>query len=147
MVLSILPAIDKAATIQNVREFFYKDFPRLVAQSHINLSYIQSPNFNRTGNKDNVRNTQEDQAITQINAKDIVIETMRIINNFPKEYKVIIKSGFINNQTNLDMCDLIGCGSTKLNQLKKNALVYFADAFTYIDLHVYKDVTGNEVEQ
>lgn len=139
MQLSILPEINKEATIQNVRDFFKNDFPRLVAQSHINLSYIQSPSFDNTGNKDNVRNIQEDSIVRKINAKDVVIETMQIINNFPDVYKIIIKSSFINNLTNNTVCELIGYGPTRLGQLKKESLIYFADAFTYTDLHVYED--------
>lgn len=138
--MGLLPEINEEETIENVRYYFEHDFPRLVAQSHINLNYIQSPSFDSMGGGTSVRNSQEDKIVGKISAKEYVALTMRLISNFPREYKIIIKNGFINHQDNYTLCDGIGCSTTKLNDLKKKALLYFADAFQeFEDLHIYPD--------
>jgi len=142
----MLPEIDKAATIKNTKNYFKEDFPRLVAQSHINLNYIRSPRFDNIGSHDGFSNDQENRTINNLNAKDIVIGTMQIINNFPDTYKVIIKSSFINGMANTYVCELVGYRHARLNELKNESLLYFADAFTFDDLHVYKRNINSEVQ-
>lgn len=138
--MGLLPEINEEETIENVRYYFEHDFPRLVAQSHVNLNYIQSPSFDNEGGGASVRNSQEDKIIGKMSAKEYVTTTMNLVRNFPHDYKIIIKSGFINHQSNSNLMDSIKCGSTKLNDLKNASLLYFADAFQeFEDLHVYAD--------
>ena len=134
----LLPDIDEEKTIKNVKNYFEHEFPRLIAQSHMSLTYIQSPSFDSIGSGNSTRNSQEDKIVGKMGAKEYVGTTMSLINNFPHTYKVIIKSYYINGLSDDDVQELIGYRPTRYKELKKIALLYFADAFiSYYDLHIY----------
>lgn len=134
----LLPDIDRRKTIDNVKNYFDHEFPRLVAQSHVSLTYIQSPSFDSVGNNGSTRNNQEDKIVGKLGAKEYIQITMKLINNCPHDYKVILKSHYIHHLVNTDVQELVGYAPTRYNELKNLALLYFADAFIdCYDLHVY----------
>lgn len=134
----LLPDIDEEKTIKNVKNYFEHEFPRLIAQSHMSLTYVQSPSFDCIGSGINTRNTQEDKIVGKLGAKEYIQITMKLISNCPHDYMVILKNYYIHNMTNIDLQELLGYGQTRCNELKNMALLYFADAFIdYYDLHVY----------
>ncbi|HCD08222.1 MAG TPA: hypothetical protein DEQ50_08210 [Lactobacillus sp.] len=137
-IVGLLPDIDRRKTIENVKNYFEHEFPRLIAQSHISLTFVQSPSFDSIGSGISTRNNQEDKIIGKLSAKEYLKITMKLISNCPHEYMLILKNYYVHNMTNDDLQDLLGYGSTRYNELKNLALLYFADAFTdYYDLHVY----------
>ncbi|MFC6324024.1 ArpU family phage packaging/lysis transcriptional regulator [Companilactobacillus baiquanensis] len=136
--MSLFPEIDETETINNVVEYFERDFPRLIAQSHLNLSYIQSPKFDVIGGGGGTRNSQEDKLVDHISAPEYVKATMRLINNCPDTYRTILKYKYVYGRSSLEVTDMVGYGQTRYNELRKQALLYFADAFMdFEDLHIY----------
>ena len=89
--MGIFPELNKRKTIANVKEYFEKDFPRLRARSHMNLSSLQSPQFDSVSSHSNI-NTQENNIISSIQAQEYVKETYDIINKSPRIYKIILKN-------------------------------------------------------
>jgi len=137
-IVGLLPDIDEKKTIENVKNYFEHEFPRLIAQSHISLTFVQSPSFDSVGTSGSTRNTQEDKIVGKLGAKQYIEITMKLINNCPHEYKMILKNHYIHSMVNVDVQELIGYGPTRYNELKNLALLYFADSFTdCYDLHVY----------
>lgn len=129
----LLPDIDEEKTIKNVKNYFEHEFPRLIAQSHMSLTYVQSPRFDCIGSGINTRNTQEDKIVGKLGAKEYIQITMKLISNCPHDYMVILKNYYIHNMTNIDLQELLGYGQTRCNELKNMALLYFADALHISD--------------
>lgn len=75
----LLPDIDEEKTIKNVKNYFEHEFPRLIAQSHMSLTYVQSPSFDCIGSGINTRNTQEDKIVGKLGAKEYIQITMKLI--------------------------------------------------------------------
>lgn len=130
--MGMFPELNKRKTIANVKEYFEKDFPRLRARSHMNLSSLQSPQFDSVPSHSNV-NTQENNIISSIQAQEYVEETYDIINKSPRIYKIILKNLYILNQSNKVAMELTGYGNTQYNKYKNRALLYFAE--TYQDIY------------
>ena len=60
VLMGLFPELDEKKTIDNVKNYFKKEFPRLKARSHMNLTNIQSPSFDSVGPGGSFRNHQEE---------------------------------------------------------------------------------------
>jgi len=141
--MGIFSKLNKRKTIQNVKEYFEKDFPRLRARSHMNLSSLQSPQFDTIPNTGNTRNNQEDNVISSINAQELVVVAYNVINKAPKIYKIILKNVYLLDQNNTVAMELTGYGASQYAKYKNRALLYFADAYQGVyDLNDYSECTN-----
>ena len=135
--MGLFPELDEKKTIDNVKNYFKKEFPRLKARSHMNLTNIQSPSFDSVGSGGSFRNHQEDKIVQSIWTKEYVKATYQIIENCPRKYMLILKHHYLYEETNEQTMDKIGLESTAYNDSKNKALLYFADAFIdFEDLQV-----------
>lgn len=142
----MFPELNKRKTIANVKEYFEKDFPRLRARSHMNLSSLQSPQFDSVPSHSNV-NTQENNIISSIQAQEYVKETYDIINKSPRIYKIILKNCYLLDQSNTVTMELTGYGASQYAVYKNRALLYFAE--TYQDIYDLSDYsyTDNDLKR
>ena len=115
--MGMFPELNKRKTIANVKEYFEKDFPRLRARSHMNLSSLQSPQFDSVPSHSNI-NTQENNIISSIQAQEYVKETYDIINKSPRIYKIILKNCYLLDQSNTVTMELTGYEPSMFNVYK-----------------------------
>ena len=136
----MFPELDEKRTIKNVKYYFEHDFPRLKARSHMNIASIQSPNFDTVGTPGTARNTQENKVMDQLRAQELVTATYKVINNCPDDYKfkTILKYCYLYGQSNAKTMEVVGYASTRYNECKHEACLYFAEAFSdYYSMQVF----------
>lgn len=138
--MGMFPELDEKRTIKNVKYYFEHDFPRLKARSHMNIASIQSPNFDTVGTSGTAINTQENKVMDQLRAQELVAATYKTVNNCPDDYKfkTILKYCYLYGQSNAKTMEVAGYASTRYNECKHEALLYFAEAFTdYYSMQVF----------
>jgi len=144
--MGMFPELNKRKTIANVKEYFEKDFPRLRARSHMNLSSLQSPQFDSVPSHSSI-NTQENNIISSIQAQEYVKETYDIINKSPRIYKIILKNCYLLDQSNTVTMELAGYEPSMFNVYKNRSLLHFAEMFQGIyDLSDYS-YTDNDLKR
>ncbi len=128
--MGLFPELDEQQTIDNVKYYFLEEFPRVKARAHMNLTNVQSPSFDAVGGG-NGRNSQEDKIYGRLWAIDLVKATYKTIDNCPEENscKTILKYNYLYGKSNTEVMELIGYEKSQYNDLKRAALLYFADAF------------------
>ncbi|AYE37792.1 hypothetical protein D1B17_03750 [Companilactobacillus zhachilii] len=142
--MGLFPKLNKRKTIKNVKDYFEKDFPRLKARSHMDLSSLQSPQFDTIPNTGNVRNNQEDNVISGIDAQEFVKSTYDVINKAPRIYKIILKNVYLLDQGNSVAMELTGYETSQYAKYKNRSLLYFADTYQDIyDLNDYSECTND----
>jgi len=138
--MELFQEIDEYKTIKNVKYYFEHDFPRLKARAHMNIASIQSPSFENVGSAGNTINTQENKVMDQLRAQELVVATYKTIKNCPDDYKykTILKYHCLYGQSNAKTMEVAGYASTRYNECKNNACLYFAEAFAdYYAMQVF----------
>lgn len=139
--MDLLPELDEKQTIDNVRYYFENEFPRLKARSHMDITSIQSPSFDTVGTGGSVQNSQEDKIMSQLWAMDLVKATYKVINNIPDlpyRYQTILKYCYLYGKGNDVAIQMSNYESSRYFECKRNAMLYFAEAFgNYYDMEVY----------
>ena len=138
--MELFQEIDEYRTIKNVKYYFEHDFPRLKARAHMNIASIQSPSFDTVGSAGNTINTQENKVMDQLRAQELVVATYKTIKNCPDNYryKTILKYRYLYGQSNIETMEVAGYASTRYNECKNNACLYFAEAFAdYYTMQVF----------
>lgn len=138
--MGLFPELDEDQTIRNVKYYFEHDFPRLKARSHMNIASIQSPSFDTVGSASNAINAQENKIMNQLRAQELVVATYNTIKNCPDyyKYKTILKYHYLFGETNEKTMEISGYASTRYNECKNAACLYFAEAFAdYYEMQVF----------
>lgn len=136
--MGILPFIDKRQTANNVRNFFTKEFPRLVTRSGYSMNQLQSSKLSSMPSSKTVVNNVELAMINHINADEIVKSVVDAINACPTNYSRILRLSYIDELRDVDVLEQVPYERAQFYRMKRKALLYFADSFvdTY-DLHAY----------
>lgn len=143
--------IDKVKTAQAVKDFFADDFNHCLNLANKHLSDISSPTLdpNNVGSHD-VLNHQDERMAINLDAQACVLAVDHTINSCSYPNNIILYLSFIKNMSNEKLCERLFCQSTKLNQLKNDACVEFAerleywrkkDSTTLEDLRVFENVS------
>jgi len=138
--MELFQEIDEYKTIKNVKYYFEHDFPRLKARAHMNIASIQSPRFDTVGSAGNTINNQENKVMDQLIAQELVTATYKTIKNCPDNYryKTILKYHYLYGQSNIETMEVAGYASTRYNECKNSACLYFAEAFAdYYTMQVF----------
>jgi len=140
ILMGLFPELNEDQTIKNVKYYFEHEFPRLKARAHMDITSIQSPSFENVGSAGNTINTQENKVMDQLRAQELVVATYKTIKNCPDDYKykTILKYHCLYGQSNIDTMEVAGYASTRYNECKNNACLYFAEAFAdYYTMQVF----------
>lgn len=135
----LLPVINEKETKINVREYFNKEFPRLILQAGYSMSEISSSHFSLAPSYNMNISRNEDVVINGLEAQETVKATIKAIKICPGIYNKILLSVYVKGIANNDVEMLLGYSHAQYNRLKGKSFVYFADAFSSIrDFRVYK---------
>lgn len=138
--MGLFPDLDESQTIKNVKYYFEHEFPRIKARAHMNITSIQSPSFDTVGGAGTTINVQENKVMNQLRAQELVVATYKIIKNCPNDYKykTILKYHYLYGKSNIATMEVAGYASTRYNECKNNACLYFAEAFAdYYTMQVF----------
>jgi len=78
--------------------------------------------------------------MSQLIAQELVTATYKTIKNCPDNYryKTILKYRYLYGQSNIETMEMAGYASTRYNECKNNACLYFAEAFAdYYTMQVF----------
>lgn len=149
-----LPEIDEGRTVENVRNYFDNEFPRIVDRCSFSSSLIKSPVFDITGVKSSSGdNSQERKLFKLISNEDnqndrFVEETAKAIQKLSEPYKTILVNVYFKGTTNLDVYRDMKYGPTRYSELKRTAFLKFADKFEpFYNLNITKNKDNSDKSQ
>lgn len=124
--------IDKVKTAQAVKDFFADDFNHYLNLANKHLSDISSPTLdpNNVGGHDGL-NHQDERMTVNLDAQSCVKAVDHTISSCSYPSNIILYLGFIKKMTNEKLCERLFCQSTRLNELKNDACVEFAERLEY----------------
>lgn len=136
-----LPEIDEQRTIENVRNYFDVEFPKMVDRCSFSSALIKSPSFDITGVKSSSKgNSQENKVFNHLNNEmneydKFVESTAYTINRLSEPYKSILVDVYLGNKTNKQAQGTLHISRTRYTELKNTAFVKFAIKFqSFYDL-------------
>lgn len=137
--MGLLRQVDTDRTEKNVKNYFEKEFPRLVLQAGYSMLDVQSPKFDVTGISSlSGDNSTENGMISHFEAQRLVKATVKAINRCPLIYRKILRAVYLNDQPDITTQMSLGYQHAQYNVKKKKAYLYFADSFIKIhDFHAY----------
>ena len=147
---SLFPVLDEQATARNVKNFFDKDFDRLLRLADEQTSFFRSPNYDGMPKSPSTINRQEESAIKYVTsdttkAKSILKDVDIAINHCSNMNQIILFYRYIKCLSDLQVAQKIGYGATRYNELKTVALIEFAERLyvqhNHIDLRVIEKAT------
>ncbi|MEY8662516.1 ArpU family phage packaging/lysis transcriptional regulator [Ligilactobacillus faecis] len=144
---SLFPVIDDRATAKKVKNFFEKDFERLLRLADEQTSFFRSPNYDGMPKSPSTINGQEASVIKCITsdtakAKSILSDIDIAINHCNKTYQTILFYRYIECLPDWRVAQKVKYSTTRYNELKIAALVEFAERLcvqkNHIDLRALK---------
>ncbi|USS87722.1 DUF1492 domain-containing protein [Fructilactobacillus hinvesii] len=130
--------INTSATQQQAKRFLQKKLPRLILLSGLNLVSLKSPSLSSVPTSKPVGNTNEERIVRKLEAERLVTAVVDAISSCNEPSKTILFGLYVKQLQPWQVIANLGYSKTRFYQLKKQALLDFADAFVEVDLHVYK---------
>lgn len=141
--------IDKAKTTQSVKDFFTDDFGHYLNLANKHLNDIASPTLDPSfvGGHDG-RNHQDERVAINLDAQACVEAVDHTISSCSYPSSIILYLWFIQKMSNDKISKRLFCQKTKLNELKNDACVEFAERLEFWrkkdraslnDLRVFED--------
>lgn len=127
--MALLPAEDKRATVDAVREFFDKEWPRIVNMAGVSFATLKSIEITDMPSSPKYGNGVDEKFADHAWASDIVDEVVRVIRNMPARESKLMRNRYI-NQMNWENAAAASYVSTRRGmEIMEQAMLYFADAF------------------
>ena len=124
--------INKAKTIQNVREFFEDDFKHYLNLANKHLSDISSPTLDDNGIAvHDGLNHQDERMAVNIDAQNVVRAVDHTISSCSYPSGIILYLYFIQKISNDNIAKRLGYQNTRFHEIKNDALVEFAERFDF----------------
>ena len=124
--------IDQEKTAQNVKAFFTDDFKHYLNLANKHLSDISSPTLdpNNMGGHDGL-NHQDERMAVNLDAQNCVKAVNHTLNSCSYPSNTILYLYFIKKMSNDSIAQRLGYQSTRFIEIKKEALVEFAERFDF----------------
>ena len=124
--------IDQEKTAQNVKAFFTDDFKHYLNLANKHLSDISSPTLdpNNMGGHDGL-NHQDERMAVNLDAQNCVKAVNHTLNSCSYPSNTILYLYFIKKISNDSIAQRLGYQSTRFIEIKKEALVEFAERFDF----------------
>ncbi|WP_446002480.1 ArpU family phage packaging/lysis transcriptional regulator [Weissella viridescens] len=137
--MALLPDINEKQTIENVRNFFNKDFPRLQSMAHISYVSIKSPIISGMPTGSSVSNSTDDKLTNYSYARKTLDDVTRACEHMPFPYRDVLELRYFKGMRWLEVTDLLGYSTRRGQQLINDSLLQFAEAFSDVyDYRVFK---------
>lgn len=142
---SLFPELDEDQTIEKCKHYLEKVYPRLKLISHVEVGTLKSPNMDGMPRADTKTNTLPDTIVRRIYAKQAVQYTKRAIYACANTDQQILKGLYLRFEQDQNVFGELNLSETRYyKKYKPHALLAFADAYLYEDLHVYKTGVNRE---
>lgn len=124
--------VDKAKTIQNVKDFFENDFKHYLNLANKHLSDISSPTLDANGVvvHDGL-NHQDERIAVNLDAQNCVKAVDHTISSCSYPSSIILYLYFIKKVSNDNIAQRLGYQNTRFHEIKNDALVEFAERFDF----------------
>lgn len=124
--------IDQEKTAQNVKAFFTDDFKHYLNLANKHLSDISSPTLdpNNIGGHDGL-NHPDERMVVNLDAQNCVKAVNHTLNSCSYPSNTILYLYFIKKMSNDSIAQRLGYQSTRFIEIKKEALVEFAERFDF----------------
>lgn len=143
----LFPELNRKETLDNVSDFFKKDYERLLLMSGSRLTDLSSPTLSSAPSGSSAGNSNESKLVDGISARDIVEAVEDTINHCSYNSEIILHELFIKKRSWSEVQSMVYSEHYKFSYLRRQAMFEFADGFSYwqkvhhcepkIDLHSY----------
>lgn len=132
--MDLLPELNTSETAVNVRQFFRKDWPRLVMRSGTTASQLKSPSFDAVPGGPSFENSQENKMMTIFEAQAAVGCVMDTLNSCRSSHKTILEGCYIDGLPNWKVAQKMGYSEAQEQRIKVSACCEFAERLTYFQM-------------
>ncbi|MBZ6004077.1 ArpU family transcriptional regulator [Leuconostoc gelidum subsp. aenigmaticum] len=137
--MQLLPDINEAATISNVRQFFEVEVERIARIAHEDMGGLKSPTMSDMPRSESFGNSVETQLNKQIEARILFDKIKTAISFIKYPYRQILETRYIDGMNWLDMGSKFQYSSRQLMRKRDLAFLYFSDTFEEVhDFHIYQ---------
>ncbi|CUR63439.1 ArpU family phage packaging/lysis transcriptional regulator [Leuconostoc gasicomitatum] len=137
--MQLLPDINEAATISNVRQFFEVEVERIARIAHEEMGGLKSPTMSDMPRSETFGNSVETRLNKQIEARILFDKIKTAISFIKYPYRQILETRYIDGMNWLDMGSKFQYSSRQLMRKRDLAFLYFADTFEEVhDFHIYQ---------
>ena len=144
--MALVPKIDIDQTLENVTRFLDGHKMR-VLRAGKSLNTLQSTSLDGMPKTPSYKNIADNRIIERANAAYEVEETYIAVNRLDIKSQTIIKRLWLDRDTkqNWQVSHELNYGSTRYGELKRKALVAFAEAYMARDLRAFENrqLSGN----
>jgi len=138
--LTLFPELNEHATIYNVNNFFKVKFPKALRMSGRGYSDLKSPVFDGMPKSPSRGKAAEITIVKRLEAEQVVKRTMIALGHCDEQSAKLVRMRYFNPKIQYDYqawAELHYAQRT-YQYYKNKALLMFADAYIYDDLHIYK---------
>ncbi|WP_371190533.1 ArpU family phage packaging/lysis transcriptional regulator [Weissella viridescens] len=127
--MALLPDINEKQTIENVRNFFNKDFPRLQNMAHISYVEIKSPIITGMPTGAKTGNSNEDKLTNHTYAKSVLDDVLQACRTMSYPYRDIMELKYFKGLSWFEITERLGYSTRRGHELINDAFLQFAYAF------------------
>lgn len=126
----LFPELNRKKTLENVSDFFKKDYERLLLMSGKKLTDLSSPTLSGVPGS-SAGNTNETKLVDGISAIDFIAAVEDTINHCSYNSEIILHELFIKKRSWDEVQGMVYSGHYKFSYLRRQAMFEFADGFNY----------------
>lgn len=137
--MQLLPDINEAATISNVRQFFEVEVERIARIAHEDMGGLKSPTMSDMPRSETFGNSVETRLNKQIEARILFDKIKTAISFIKYPYRQMLETRYVDGMNWLDMGSKFQYSSRQLMRKRDLDFLYFADTFEEVhDFHIYQ---------
>ncbi|MDR3241791.1 MAG: RNA polymerase subunit sigma-70 [Lactobacillaceae bacterium] len=137
--MALLPAIDEQKTIENVRQFFDHDFPRLQNMAHISYVSIKSPVISGMPTGSTYSNVNDEKVSSYVYANNVLDSVLEACRSMTFPHRDFMELRYFKGLTWMQVQDRKGYSDSRGYQIIREAFLQFADAFADTeDFRIFK---------
>lgn len=138
--MALLPAVNKRETIENVREFFDREFPRIMNMADVTYVELKSPTISDMPGAPKHGNSNDDKFSNHAQAVYYLECVVRAIKAMRQPHRHFMELRYLQHKEWLEIEEITGYSTRRGMEIIEEAFLYFADRFsdTY-ELRVIED--------
>lgn len=135
--MALLPELNKNQTIDNVREFFDREVPRIKVMAGRSYTDVKSPTISDMPGASVYGNSSDEKMSNHTQATVYMNELARAIASMPQQEREFMTLRYLHDLTWLEVEQRTGYSTSRGIQIIQSAFLYFADA--YSDVYELRD--------
>jgi len=128
--MALLPEVDKRKTINNVRDFFDNEFPRIMNMADISYIDLKSPTISDMPSSPSYGNSSDEKFSNHTQAVTYLEAVVAAVKNMTQPHRHFMELRYLQHKSWLQIEELTGYSSRRGMEVIEEAFLLFADRFS-----------------